>query len=433
MSKGMITKVMKYTLHYIEGCGDFYDMQRHVWSLQRQTREILNKTIQIAFNWDYKNKENFRSTGEYLDLNNETGYKRLDGYIYNCLKTDYKDFTGGNLNATIQTAWKKYTSSKKSVLTGEMSIPSYKSDQPIVIHKDNVRLSTEKFGKLAVELTLFSNNFKKEHGYSTNPVYEILLQDGTQRSIFQRIMSKEYKYGQCQVIYQKKKWFLFLTYSFEAEDRELDSNKILGVDLGESLAICASSITERGRFVIDGGEVTRFAAQIESRRRSQQHQAAYCGEGRIGHGTKTRVDSVYKTENTIANFRDTINHRYSKALIDYAVKNRFGTIQMEDLTGIKENTGFPKILRHWTYYDLQNKIETKAAEHGIKVVKIDPKFTSQRCSQCGYIDKENRKDQEHFCCQKCGFTANADFNASQNISIKGIDEIIKKEYNAKPE
>ena len=104
-----------------------------------------------------------------------------------------------------------------------------------------------------------------------------------------------------------------------------------------------------------------------------------------------------------------------------------------DLSGIKEDTGFPRRLQHWTYYDLQTKIENKAKEHGIRVVKIDPRCTSQRCSRCGHIDPKNRPSQSQFCCTACDFRANADFNASQNISTKGIDKIIAKTLRAKSE
>lgn len=430
MSKGMLTKVMKYSLRYIGGCGDFHEMQAILWELQKQTRAVLNKTIQIAFEWDYRSREAFQETGEYLDVHAETGYKRLDGYIYNCLKNEYADFAGKNLSAAIQTAWKKYNQSKRDIQTGKMSLPSYRSNQPLIIHNDNVMISQDMKAAPSVRFTLLSLEYKKAHDLNTNPTFEVLINDGTQRAIFEKVRSGEYKLGQCMIQYDKKKWFLLLTYSFQPEKLTLDKNKILGVDLGETIAICASSVSERGRFVIDGGEIARFAAQIEARKRSQQHQAAYCGEGRIGHGTKTRVASVYKTEDRIANFRDTINHRYSKALVNYAVKHGFGTIQMEDLSGIKSSDDFPKFLRHWTYYDLQSKIESKAKERGIAVVKVNPRFTSRRCSKCGYIDEGNRKDQAHFYCLSCGFKANADFNASQNLSIKGIDKIIEKEYNA---
>lgn len=429
MSKGNVTKIMKYTLHYLGGCGEFSEMQKAFWDLQRQTREVLNRTIQIAFNWDYRNREAFRNTGSYLDVFAETGYKRLDGYIYDCLKSDYPDFAGSNLNATIQVAWKKYISSKTDVLRGAMSLPSYRRDQPLVFHKSSIRLLKDAAYPTIV-VTALSNSYKKAHELKTNPTFEILLQDGTQRAIYQQVIQGNYKIGQCQITYEKKKWFLYLTYMFQAVEHELDADKILGVDLGETLAVCASSTAEFGRFVIPGGEVTQYAAQLEARKRSMQKQAAYCGEGRVGHGTKTRVTDVYKAEDRIANYRDTINHRYSKALIDYAVKHQFGVIQMEDLSGIKTQETFPKFLRHWTYYDLQSKIEAKAVEQGITVRKVKPRYTSQRCSKCGYIDAGNRPNQENFSCLKCGFHTNADFNASLNLSIKDIDKIIDKEIGA---
>ena len=103
---------------------------------------------------------------------------------------------------------------------------------------------------------------------------------------------------------------------------------------------------------------------------------------------------------------------------------------MEDLTGIKSDNDFPKRLQHWTYYDLQAKIENKAKEHGIKVIKINPQYTSKRCSKCGNIDLENRKKQDLFKCTSCGFECNADFNASQNLSIKDIAQIIIKTIGA---
>ena len=45
---------------------------------------------------------------------------------------------------------------------------------------------------------------------------------------------------------------------------------------------------------------------------------------------------------------------------------------------------------------------------------VDPRYTSQRCNCCGYIDRSNRNGDE-FKCKKCGYTEGADFNASKNI------------------
>ena len=91
-------------------------------------------------------------------------------------------------------------------------------------------------------------------------------------------------------------------------------------------------------------------------------QGKYCGKGRRGHGYRTRVKPVMRIGDKIARFKDTINHRYSRYIVDMAVKNNCGVIQMEDLKGISKNNIF---LKNWPYFDLQKKIEYKAKEKGI--------------------------------------------------------------------
>ena len=422
---GDIAKVMQYRLRYLDGFTDFHEMQKHLWTLQRHTREIMNKTIQEAYAWDYRSNKTREETGNYLDVLTETGYKRLDGYIYNVLKTSYPDMASRNLASTLRRAWQKYINSRKDVFAGKMSLPSYREDQPLIINKNCVKLSGD-VRDVTADINLFSNNFKKQNGLNSNVRFQILLYDKRQRSIMEALLAGDYKQGECQIVYRKEKWFLYLTYIHAGHQHPLDPDKILGVNLGETVAMYASSLGRYGSLKIEGDEVVAYAAQLEKRRRALQHQAKYCGEGRIGHGRKTRVAPVYKAGNREAAFQDTINHRYSKKLIDYAVKNGYGTIQMEDFTTFKANTDYPKMLRKWTYYNLQSKIKAKAVEHGVTVTLIDPKYASQRCSRCGHISKENHPSPGRFHCMACGFESNADFNASQNISIKGIEDIISK-------
>jgi IS605 OrfB family transposase len=321
-----------------------------------------------------------------------------------------------------------------------MSLPSYKRNQPIClasqVMQDNKPYIEDNEWK--IKLPVYSLEYKDKYQLKSQPKFRFKRVDNTQQTILERIDSGEYKIGESQLVYQKKKWFLYLTYTFEKEETAVDPNKTLGVDLGVVNVLYASSMDSFERFSISGTEahitpdgrkadVQEYAEKLERDWRDRQKQARYCGEGRIGHGTRKRLEPVYHAGSRFANFRDTLNHRWSKALVDFAVKNGFGTIQMEDLSGIKENTGFPKRLRHWTYYDLQQKIEYKAAEKGIEVNKVNGSYTSQRCSKCGYIASGNRPTQERFQCLKCGFQTNADYNASQNLSIRDIDKIIKEE------
>ncbi|WP_327748525.1 transposase [Streptomyces europaeiscabiei] len=51
-----------------------------------------------------------------------------------------------------------------------------------------------------------------------------------------------------------------------------------------------------------------------------------------------------------------------------------------------------------------------------RVEDVPAPYTSLRCSACGWIDKNSRKSQAEFVCSSCGFTCNADTNASINIA-----------------
>ena len=62
---------------------------------------------------------------------------------------------------------------------------------------------------------------------------------------------------------------------------------------------------------------------------------------------------------------------------------------------------------------LARRLEDKAPE---RVEKIDPAFTSQRCSKCGHVAADSRESQALFRCTTCGYTEHADVNAARNIA-----------------
>lgn len=222
MSNG-ITKVMKYELTYLDGCGDFHNMQDEVWKLQRQVREILNKTIQMAYEWDYRNYEHYQQTGAYLNTRDETGYATYDGYMYHILTPQYPSMATNNLIDAIQKAWKKYKSDKSDIGKGLKSIPSFKSNHPILVNPKGVKINKVE-NQWIITLTLFSGEYKKANpNISKNNVrFSVHVDDKTQRTIIERINSGEYKLGQCQLNYEKKKWSISLNYSFQSVAHDID-------------------------------------------------------------------------------------------------------------------------------------------------------------------------------------------------------------------
>lgn len=405
---------------------EYTKVNKILWDLQNQTREIKNKAIQYC--WEYSNfsSDYYKQFGEYPKEKEVLSYT-LDGFINDKFKTGY-DLYSINVTTTIRTASSAFKNAKKDIIKGERSIMSYKKDQPLEIHNKCVKLEYKE-NNFYVRLKLLNEPSRKAHNFANTEVnFKILVRDNSTKTILERCVDGIYSISASKLIYDRKKkcWVLNLSYNFENNtNANLDENIILGVDLGVRYPICASVYGSLKRFTIDGGEIEHFRRTVEKRKLSMLKQGKNCGDGRIGHGIKTRNKPVYSIEDKIARFRDTANHKYSRALIDYAVKNNCGTIQMEELTGVTENAN--RFLKNWSYFDLQTKIEYKAKEAGIKVVYIKPKYTSQRCSKCGYIDKENRPTQANFKCLICGFEENADYNATQNIAIKDIDKIIEKE------
>jgi putative transposase len=51
-----------------------------------------------------------------------------------------------------------------------------------------------------------------------------------------------------------------------------------------------------------------------------------------------------------------------------------------------------------------------------RLEKVNPAYTSQRCSACGHVDARSRESQARFACTACGYAVNADVNAARNIA-----------------
>ena len=401
----------------------YKDVYKLLWKIQDEVRTIKNKTIQQAWEWNNFSADYKAQNGASPKMSDVSAYKTFSGYIYDKFKSDYHLNTS-NLTCEIRDAESQFKANVKDIIKGEKSILEYKKNQPLNLHDKTIKLTYED-KQFMFSLSLFNRTFAKENNIPCSLTFKAQVKSNSQGVILERCVDGIYKISASQLLYDKKKkmWCINLCYKFEVEkDESLDENKILGVDLGVAKPIMASVYGDKDRFSIDGGEVEHVRKTVEARKNSMLRQGKWCGEGRIGHGRNTRTRPLDKIGDKISRCRDTINHKYSKALIDYAVSNGCGTIQMEDLTGITKKSD--SFLKNWDYFDLQTKIKYKAAEKGIKIVMIDPKHTSQRCSKCGYIHADNRTEQAKFKCQNCGFEANADYNASQNIAIRDIDKII---------
>src|SRR5699024_3288566 len=148
-------------------------------------------------------------------------------------------------------------------------------------------------------------------------------------------------------------------------------DRVMGIDLGVRIPATASihDLPYSIQFVGNPQEVEVLVDQMNDRKSQLQQTRKRAGTGSGGPGTKPRLKPITKMKRTIENDTATKNQKWSKYIIDYAVKNGVGIIQIEDLTGISTDNMF---LKDWKYFDLQQKIQYKAQEVGIDVVKVPP-------------------------------------------------------------
>ena len=431
MSKEKVCKVVRLQLGFL------YDDQKkpcypydELREIQREVAEIKNRVIQLFWENTIKaegcNIEKGATPTDSISLPDEK-YRNI---VYHMLRFEYPRLYSGNVASSLKNAYNDYDNAKDDIKERKISMLSYRSDAPIEIHNKVIKIYPNK-QKYYVSIGVFSNDYQKEKNYpGTHMDFELYHLGGSQLAIVQRCISGDYSIGESKLIYSAKKrcWFLNLTYKFEPEaPTALDPERIMGVDLGINCVAYMGFNFCDDRFYIGRSEVEAFRKRTEARKRDLQRQGKYCGDGRIGHGYKTRNKPVLSISDAIRRFRDTANHKYSRYIVQKALEYGCGTIQMEDLKDFHNLTS-NKFLRDWTYYDLRQKVEYKAREMGIDIKFVNPPYTSQRCSKCGHIDSANRpkeeKGQAYFECTECGFSTNADYNASLNLATKDIEKII---------
>jgi len=199
-------------------------------------------------------------------------------------------------------------------------------------------------------------------------------------------------------IYLDSSGTLTLRLVFKTKPKQALGTGVLGIDIGIAKPIVCSDGKQfgSGQFI--------------------KHKKLEFGKARAKHQKHKE-----QITNKQSNWTDDLNHKLSAELIDYCVSNNIGVLALETLRGSHlANRRFRRYT--WAFKDLMNKISYKALNAGLKVIGVDPRYTSQTCSACGQKEKSNRISQSLYVCSTCGAKLNADINAARNIyALSGMD------------
>jgi putative transposase len=122
------------------------------------------------------------------------------------------------------------------------------------------------------------------------------------------------------------------------------------------------------------------------------------------------------------------NHVIAKQISKKPDYDVFAVEKLHVRTRKENGKKFNKMLGGWSHGQLQSLLKYKAENAGKMVIEVNPQYTSQKCSKCGYVHRQNRNGLR-FKCRQCGFELNAGLNAARNIGQLGKAELVRLQVN----
>lgn len=215
-----------------------------------------------------------------------------------------------------------------------------------------------------------------------------------------------YVKGEADLIFKKGKFYIFQTV--EIPDEEIkDIEEFIGVDFGlTDIAVTSDNKKHSAEWL------NKYREKRQRIRSSVQSK-----------GTKSCKRLLKRLSGREKNTATIINHTIAKSIVASAKEQGKG-ISIEDLTNIRftsknTNKAFRTKLGKWNFSQLRSFLTYKSLLSGVKLVAINPRYTSQTCSECKHIGKRTNKVFE---CTNPNCKVDkidADFNAAKVISLLG--------------
>jgi putative transposase len=183
-----------------------------------------------------------------------------------------------------------------------------------------------------------------------------------------------------------------------------DERRAVGIDVGLKafLADSDGNTVENPRF---------FRTSQATLRRKQRR---LCARKKGSRRRRKMARSVAQTHLKIERQRRDFHFKTAKQYT-----NRYRTIVVEDLNlrGLARSKLAKSVLdAAWGAFLFI--LTDKAESAGGQVIRVSPRYTTQKCSKCGELVQKSLSVRTHIC-PYCGYVADRDVNAAQNILKAG--------------
>ena len=189
------------------------------------------------------------------------------------------------------------------------------------------------------------------------------------------------------------------------------NGEVVGIDRGVTVSL-ALSTGEMYQCPASSPHTERLARSLSrTKRGSSRRQRAKTRLAKVKvQDADRRKDWAEKASTDVARRFDLI--RVEDLRIGSMTRSARGTVT-EPGQNIRQKAGLNRAILTQGWGLFARRLEQKAPG---RVEKINPAYTSQRCSACGHVAAESRKSQALFACVACTYTGNADVNAAVNIA-----------------
>ncbi len=218
----------------------------------------------------------------------------------------------------------------------------------------------------------------------------------------------------CQIIFKRGEWYAHIVYEIVETKINLN-NKVMAIDVGV-INTAVTRDNQGNSTIYKGGEL--LSVQRYYNKTIGKLQSTLTKQFPKRHMS----NAIRKLNKKRNNQMNQMIHTISKKIVNEAKKNNVKTIVIGDITDIRKDKHWRKKtsqkLHSWSFSKLTQQIEYKSVLSGIRFVRVNEKYTSQTCSNCGDLRKSNRVKRGLYKCKICGRIQNADVNGATNILKK---------------
>ena len=226
---------------------------------------------------------------------------------------------------------------------------------------------------------------------------------------------------QATVSYSSGQWYVSIQTEIETEPPIHESTTDIGIDMGVSKLFALSNETNIAPLNSFKGHQEKLA----------KLQRGLAKKKKFSNSWQKHKRKIQRLHTKIANCRKDYLHKSTTELSKNHAMIVIEDLQVSNMSksakgslekpgkNVKAKSGLNRAILDQGWFEARRQLEYKQLWRGGSVVAVAPQYTSQKCSDCGHIDKASRLSQEKFCCTKCGFKANADTNAAKNILAAG--------------